>query len=395
MREILREIESGSVLHKPNISHNYRSNVIETLRWFCSELIFDDLKRSLAELFSAAPNCRLLECNLRSYDSEASQQCPSEILNTIPSYPDSGSSSVCEHPGSPYTIVQFDLNGISADGVAWAAKVHLAVRSGSDGLWKTILHDISLTSPGGGSDLMPWVDVTSSLSSFSGHFGDEIGLEVVAREFAHEMEKPLSTIMTSVSMIETGSNAGSASENSDPLGIIEECAIHMDSMLSDFVQASCNPELTRTKQDLTGMIAEIADELREFSDAPFVKLSRKTQSIPAEVDQSLMDHVFRYATIAIPGLLEDCDDIHVSCFRAGNTAYMKFEYKGKLAGPDILRKVVLPFNSTRDGGSGLDHTPIHTIVRAHGGKTFLRFEDNETVLTIALPIADSKRDILT
>jgi hypothetical protein len=393
MRELLREAQTGHDLHRPNISHNYRSNVIETLRWFCSELIYSDLERSLVELFTTASSCRLLELNLRSYDSESPQDVQSEFQESASSTADTGTSSVSEHPGSPYTIVQFDFSGISCDGVAWAARVHLAVRSSSDDLWRTVLHDISLTSPGRDGELVPYADLINAGGGFSDDLGMEIGLEVVVREFAQEMKNSLSAITTSVGLIGTDRGVEGSSDKVEMLGVIEENAARMNLMLSNFVQASRCPDLSRTRQDLTGMIAELAHELDEMGDGPRVILSPSSQSIPAEVDEGLMSQVFRFVTIAIPGYLRECSEIPVSCFRTGNTAYLRLEYICKDAGPDILRKVVLPFNSARDGGSGLDTKPIHTIVRAHGGKTFMQFTEDRMVMTIALPVTDSKRDM--
>jgi nitrogen-specific signal transduction histidine kinase len=64
---------------------------------------------------------------------------------------------------------------------------------------------------------------------------------------------------------------------------------------------------------------------------------------------------------------------------------MKFEYGGGGIRPDLLRKVVLPFDSTKEGGSGLASIPVHRIIRAHEGRMSIDSSETATVITMTVP----------
>jgi len=378
------------------MSRNFRSNVLETLRWFCSELRSDEIDRSLRELFSGAPRCKLLECSVVTGDESGTQ---GKSLHGVDF--GVGDSATVIHSGSDcidslYSLVQLELGGISNDGLSWDARINLAAKSSSEHVWNTILRDISCTSPYSLPESAPSSDVTPLVQEAIENSGIELGLEIVARELAHEMRSPLSAITTSVGLVTSDAEADQVFENDELLRIIELNADRIDSMLTDFVKMNRYPALAKDPSNLMELVAEVAGDCSTGANGDIqIELPNNTESILVEADTELIKHAFRHVLSVLPRLLNNCKRVCVRCLKKGNLAILEFKFDGKGTGPDILRKVVLPFNTAKDGGAGLEFLPVHTIVGAHGGKTVIELSDAETVLTITLPALSSKKKIST
>jgi len=369
MREILQDLDTADIRVDPEMSHNFRSNVLETLRWFCSELRSDEIDRSLRELFSGAPRCKLLECSVVTGDESGIQGEPSpgadigvgNLATVIPS------SSDCID--SLYSLVQLELGGISNDGLAWDARINLAAKSSSEHVWNTILKDISYTSPYSLPESAPSSDVAPLDQEAIENSGIELGLEIVARELAYEIRTPLSDMMTSVGLVTSDPEADQVSENDELLRIIESNADRINSMLTDFVRMSRYPALTKDPLNLMELVAEVAGDCSTGASNDIqIELPNSTESIVVEVDTELVKQAIRYVLSELPRLLNNCKRVCVRCLKKGNAAILEFRFDGRGTGPDLLRKVVLPLNATKDGGAGLEFLPVHTIVGAHGGK---------------------------
>lgn len=390
MRDTLQNLNTLDVKVDSEINHNFRSNVLETLRWFCSELRADEIEQSLRELFSTAACCRLLECNVVIGDDSGLQERALADINVGQGDSATVIPSDSDCTDSLYSLVQLELGGLSLDGLPWDARINLAAKSGSENVWKTILRDISCTSSPGENALLS--DMEQPTEDSIEIPGFRIGPEVVARELARELQSPLGAILASVKHIETDSEENRVCSDDGLLKTIESSANKIDSILADFVRMSRYPALTTEPSDLMDLVSEVAENcsIGTEDDIP-IELSRSTRPAVVEVDTKLIKRAIQHVLSVLPESLSDCTGVSVQCLKKGDSVGLEFRFEGKRTGPDILRKVVLPFDTAKDGGAGLETMPLHMIIGAHGGITVIDPSDDQTVLTIILPSNSTKR----
>ena len=71
MNEFVSKVTATGVRTLEDRANNFRSNTIETLRWYCSEKKPDEISSALRELFSTTPNCSLIRCEVIFLGDEA------------------------------------------------------------------------------------------------------------------------------------------------------------------------------------------------------------------------------------------------------------------------------------------------------------------------------------
>ena len=218
---------------------NFRSNVIDTLNWFCSEKEFDDIAPALEELFAATVRCSLLKCYVTTGpddslhgnsfpDEENAKDQTATEMNFYPEFSDNACS-----------LVQFRINGRSAEGnKPWQVILQLAVRATSDQVWETILNDIGrLPHYPPEDDAAQLNEPVPEIASESLNLladtnsNREINIELIANELVHELRNPLSAIITAAGLVNTRNDRMLPLEDVKLLEIVESEAQGIDDML--------------------------------------------------------------------------------------------------------------------------------------------------------------------
>jgi nitrogen-specific signal transduction histidine kinase len=103
-------------------------------------------------------------------------------------------------------------------------------------------------------------------------------------------------------------------------------------------------------------------------------------------DPAMLRGVFQFMLQDLPRSVAGCKGVRIRCGTEEKAAAVRFEYDGADIRPDLLRKVALPPDSAKDGGSGLECVPVHRIISAHGGKMWISPLDSPTVVTMTVPL---------
>jgi signal transduction histidine kinase len=392
MNEFVSNVTATGVRTLEDRTDNFRSNAIETLRWYCSEKKPDEISLALRELFSTTPNCSLIRCEVIFLGDETvpeREQATEDDLQYLSATKMPFYSEVSDNVSS---LVQFCINGSSIEGGSWQVRVQLSVKGDSELVWQTILNDICVL-PDGFSDRtdeLPRARPIDSVNPVRLPDGEEeLGYQAMTSELIHELRNPLGSIMTSVGMVIAKDDEPLDSEDRKLLAIIEAEAERFDSTLQKFSELlkPVNPQ--KSEFDLIDLLRDTVEDSTflsgTFSD--IVELSHPCEgdSLVVDADFAMFRSVLVFMLQHLPESVAGCKSAHVRCVANDDSIVVKFEYGGDGIRPDLLRKVVLPFDSTREGGSGLASIPVHRIITAHEGGISIDSSETATVITMTVP----------
>lgn len=162
-------------------------------------------------------------------------------------------------------------------------------------------------------------------------------------------------------------------------GLIEERLAFLRSFLDAYAEFARLPEPRKTKvawHDVIEPVRALYDFRVEGS-----------PSLVSSLDHAQMEQVLINLVKNAHESGSDANEIVVSIERAANDALLRVVDRGKGMSEDVMRQALVPFYSTKPGGSGVGLALCNEIVEAHGGQ--MRLEAREgggTVVTCWLPV---------
>jgi hypothetical protein len=392
MNEFASNVTATRVRTPEDRADNFRSNAIETLRWYCSEKKPEEISFALRELFGTTPSCSLIRCEVIFLGDETvpeREQSNEDDLQYLSATKMPFYSEVSDNVSS---LVQFCINGSSIEGGSWQVRVQLSVKGDAEFVWQTILSDICVL-PDGFSDRadepLRAGPISNSDAAGSQDGEEELGYEEMTRELIHELRNPLGSIMTSVGMVIAKDDESLDYEARRLLAIIEAEAARIDHNLQEFGTLLEPVDPQKSKVDLIDLLRDTVEHSTflsgTFSD--IVELSRPCEGdgLVVEIDSAMFRRVLVFMLQQLPESVAGCVSAHVRCAANDDSIIVKFEYGGYGIRPDLLRKVVLPFDSTKEGGSGLASVPVHRMISAHEGRMSIASTETATVITMTIP----------
>ncbi|HET7435302.1 MAG TPA: ATP-binding protein [Thermoanaerobaculia bacterium] len=178
-------------------------------------------------------------------------------------------------------------------------------------------------------------------------------------------------------------------------------------------RAQSRPELHHRLDEIYGAIEERLAYLRNFLDAyaEFARLPepRKervawsdvidavrplyefrvegTPALECRMDRAQMEQVLINLVKNAHESGSDPADVAVTIDRAGDDSVLRVLDRGRGMSEEVIRQALVPFYSTKPGGSGVGLALCNEIVEAHGGRMRLQArEGGGTVVTCWLPI---------
>jgi len=383
---------------KRELPENLRQNVVDTLKWFCFEHGPEGIVETVSELFSRTPHCRLLKCEL---DDEPTHSAGDVSFG-------SHKSTAVETPffsevsDLRASIIQLTIRGWSGLPGDPKLNLQLSVNVESEEVWKTVYGDIIEY-----SELWDGIVVQTQVQSseetirsegymkgfepvISGVNDEiELGFEKMVSEMVHEVRNPLGSIMTAVGLVNSKAGEPIEEEDCQLLTMIESESERIDRILRNFVESIRPIPMKKEKADIQSLVIESLRESVFVDDDLVDSLEIFGDKCQSEIDVNLMRGMFDYLSQDIPESMVGCSGITFESSIEDNELKMEFRYSGDGIRPDLLRKVVLPSNAAKDGGSGLKEIPPTMVVMAHNGRMKVHSEDSTTVLTMWLPIPEN------
>jgi signal transduction histidine kinase len=203
----------------------------------------------------------------------------------------------------------------------------------------------------------------------------------VLRVLSHELNNslaPISSLVHSARIV--ASDPRHAHRADEVFDTLRERLDHLQRFLEGYARFARLPRPRKEAVDWERFL----DSLREF---PQVRLLAPLPTSPGWFDPSQLAQVlvnlFKNAVEASPE--EGEVGLRVEAAREGGT-WLQVSDRGRGMDEETMRQALLPFYSTKAGGSGLGLALCREILEAHGGKISLQSRPGEgTVVTCWLP----------
>ncbi|MEK7791175.1 MAG: ATP-binding protein, partial [Deltaproteobacteria bacterium] len=192
----------------------------------------------------------------------------------------------------------------------------------------------------------------------------------MAAGLAHEIRNPLGAIKGAAQyLMPTQENT----QQNEFLRIIVNEVDRLNKIVSQFLNYAKPLSQNLTETDLSELLQSTLQIIsRDLPDN--VHLTYQSRSYFAVVDPSLIQQVFLNIILNAIQAMPDGGELKISMRNIKKSVEMIFEDTGIGISEENLKKIFIPFFTTREGGTGLGLAISHKIVRAHQGNFHLESE---------------------
>ena len=211
----------------------------------------------------------------------------------------------------------------------------------------------------------------------------------LAAAIAHEVRNPLAVIVNAVAGLRRGSLR--EQDRSTLLDIIDEEAARLNRLVGDLLRFARPFSVNRQPVSLSELVTRCKSSLPDQYQMQ-IETDDSPESETVWVDPSLMRLVLDNLISNACQAMREGGKIRVRIRREERavepTVRLEIEDDGQGMTPDIRRRALDPFYTTRPSGTGLGLPIVQRIIEAHGG--WLGIESAEgvgTIVTLGVPIA--------
>lgn len=185
----------------------------------------------------------------------------------------------------------------------------------------------------------------------------------MAAGLAHEIRNPLGAIKGAAQyLMPTQENT----TQNEFLKIIVNEVDRLNKIVSQFLNYAKPLSQNLAETDLSGLLRSTLQMIsRDFP--ANIHLRYQSHSYFAVVDPSLIQQVFLNIILNAIQAMPDGGELKISMRHIKNNVEIIFEDTGIGISEENLKKIFIPFFTTREGGTGLGLAISHKIVRAHQG----------------------------
>jgi two-component system, NtrC family, sensor histidine kinase HydH len=208
-------------------------------------------------------------------------------------------------------------------------------------------------------------------------------LEQVGAKVAHELKNPLTALKA---LVQLGLRNPSESPSHGRLQVFEKEVTRMQAILHDYLSFSRPLQEVRPRRtELGPLVGDTLLVLSARADHAGVRLSSRgdatVEADPRRLKEALLNLVANAIEATPPGGVVD-----VEVRPSGDHAEIAVRDTGRGMPPETLRRLGIPFFTTREDGTGLGVVLARSVVVQHGGS--LRYDSSPgkgTTVTATLP----------
>lgn len=217
--------------------------------------------------------------------------------------------------------------------------------------------------------------------------GKLAAMQSLTAGLAHEIRNPLNAATLQLELLDRRLRRSNAEPRVlDSAQLVHDEIGRLTGVLNAFLDFAQPPPLVAADHDLVAVVSDALEAERLVADAGNVALDLRTAERPVVVRvdaakiHQVIRHLVRNAVAAASG--GGCVEVEVS--RDGDGVRVVVRDDGPGIAAEVLPRIWEPFFSTRDGGTGMGMSIVHSLVEQHGGRVEIRTSDHGTELEVRL-----------
>ena len=215
-----------------------------------------------------------------------------------------------------------------------------------------------------------------------------LAMQTMTAGLAHEVRNPLNAAKLQLELLERRLHRQSDDPRlTEPTELAQKEIERLTTLLNEFLIFARPPELHPQEHDVVAVVRQVIDIESTTADRHGVALALDAEpaQVIAEVDvaklHQLVLNLVRNACEAVP------PDGHVTVgIRVDDARCMiRVADDGPGIPDDVKPRIYEPFFSTKEGGTGLGMSIVHSLVSQHGGSIDLETGPRGTTFEVTLP----------
>jgi signal transduction histidine kinase len=215
-----------------------------------------------------------------------------------------------------------------------------------------------------------------------------LAMQTMSAGLAHEVRNPLNAAMLQLELLERRLHrAGDDPRLLGPTELAQNEIERLTALLNEFLVFARPPELHPQEHDVVAVVRQVVDLERGTAEQRGVALALDAEpaQVLAEVDvaqvHQMVLNLVRNACEAVS------DGGHVTAgVRADDTrCLIRVSDDGPGIPDHVVPRIYEPFFSTKEGGTGLGMSIVHSLMSLHGGSIDLQTGPGGTTFEVAIP----------
>ncbi len=213
-------------------------------------------------------------------------------------------------------------------------------------------------------------------------------MQTMTAGLAHEVRNPLNAAKLQLELLERRLRREARDERlTQPAELAQMEIVRLTDLLNDFLAFARPPELQAQDRDVTEIVRHVW-ELEEPNAAKrkiTLELSLPPSAVFARIDgpklHQILDNIVRNGVEAV----SDGGRVSVTMSATHDEIEIAIEDNGPGIPIELQARIYEPFFTTKEGGTGLGMSIVHSLVSLHGGSIAIDSSSKGTRFTVTLP----------
>jgi signal transduction histidine kinase len=215
-----------------------------------------------------------------------------------------------------------------------------------------------------------------------------VAMQTMSAGLAHEVRNPLNAAMLQLELLERRLHRSASDPKLiEPTELAQKEIERLTRLLNEFLAFARPPELHTQEHDVVAVVRQVLEPERAGAEQRGVtlELDAEPAQVLAEVDVAKLHQVVvnlvRNACEAVAG----GGSIRVGIRVDDARCQIRVADDGPGIPDEVRPRIYEPFFSTKEGGTGLGMSIVHSLVSLHGGSIALETSPRGTTFEVTLP----------
>ena len=212
-------------------------------------------------------------------------------------------------------------------------------------------------------------------------------LQTMSAGLAHEVRNPLNAAKLQLELLERRVRKQTSDPKLvEPIGLAHHEIQRLTAMLNEFLSFARPPEIHLEHHDVIAVVREVVELERPYAERSAVTLAfQPTGAAELSVDpgklHQVVQNLVRNAIEAAPAH----GHVQVEVVLAERAVHIRVTDDGPGMTDEVRSRMFEPFFSTKEGGTGMGMSIVHSFVAMHDGRIDVVTGANGTQIDVALP----------